>query len=197
MKRYSQNAEQDHIINYFGGEIGKFVDIGAYDVFRFSNTRALYEQGWSGVLVEPAPANYKAIADHYEGEKRIKVINAAVGDPAGMIDFYESCGDAVSTTDKAHMEKWGAAGVKYEKIRVPQIGVEDFFDRFGRGIDFLSIDTESTNLQLFRNIPEWVWAEVKMLCIEHDGGYEEVMGRLRPVGFKELYLNAENIIVTR
>lgn len=195
--KYSQNDEEQYILNYFKGKTGKFVDIGAYDVFRFSNTRALYELGWHGVLVEPAPKNYAAIADHYKYAIRMTVLNIAVGAVTGDVDFYESNGDAVGTTDAAHMEKWGAVGVQYEKIRVAQVGAAEFADQRLRGCDFLSIDTESTNFELFEAMPEWVWQEIKMLCIEHDGRHEEITASLAPYGFTERYTNAENIILAK
>jgi FkbM family methyltransferase len=196
--KYSQNDEELFIVDYFKDEpIGKFLDIGAYDVFRFSNTRKLYEIGWSGILVEPAPQNYAAIGEHYKDEPRIELLNVAVGEPAGEIDFYESDGDAVGTTDEQHMIKWNSAGVKFTKIRVPQIGVVDFFEKHGRGIDFLSIDTEATNITVFRNIPDWVWGRVKMICIEHDGCIEEIEEKLFNFGFFVHYVNGENIILAK
>jgi len=193
---YSQNAEELYILDYFSGTpTGKFLDIGAYAVERFSNTRALYLAGWSGVLVEPAPQNYKAIADHYKDEERVMVLNVAVGDPAGEIDFYESGGDAVGTTNEAHMKKWGDAGVKYNKIKVQQVGTADFFNQYCKDVDFLSIDTESTNINVFRNIPDWVFEQIKMICIEHDQNQEEIQDKLSDFGFFTLYINGENIIL--
>jgi FkbM family methyltransferase len=194
--KYSQGDEEAFILDFFSDKPnGKFLDIGAYDVFRFSNTRRLYELGWEGILVEPAPQNYKAIADHYAGDERIKVLNVAIGETNGEIDFYESDGDAVSTSDLAHMKKWGDAGVKYSKIKVPQISVVDFVGKYAKDADFLSIDTESTNMVVFRNIPEWVFEQISLLCIEHDGHHEEIEEKLEKYGFMKLYLNAENIIL--
>ena len=47
---YSQNDEQDYILNYFqNAEPGKFLDIGGYDPLIFSNTRCLVEKDWAGV----------------------------------------------------------------------------------------------------------------------------------------------------
>lgn len=195
--KYSQNNEEHYILEYFKDQTGVFVDIGAYDVFRFSNTRALYERGWMGVLVEPAPKNYKAIDEHYKDDNRIAVLNIAVGDPEGKITFYESNGDAVGTTDREHMEKWGAAGVEYSEIEVEQMGVENFFNQYGGLTDFLSIDTESTNIQLFRAIPDWVFDRVKMICIEHDGNYGEIQMKLQGFGMKMIHLNAENVILVK
>lgn len=195
---YSQNSEEHFILDYFSDKpTGKFIDIGAYDVARFSNVRALYEKGWKGVLVEPAPQNYKGIASHYESDKEMIVLNVAIGETSGEIDFYESDGDAVSTSDEAHMTKWGDAGVKYTKIKVPQMSVVDFMEKYGREVDFLSIDTEATNIVVFRNIPDWVFEQVKMICIEHDGCHEEIENRLAEFGFTTRYINAENIILAK
>lgn len=196
--RYSQGNEEAFILDYFSETpTGNFLDIGAYDVFRFSNVRALYEKGWSGTLVEPAPQNYKAIAEHYNDEPRIKVLNVAVGETTGEVDFYESDGDAVGTTDEGHMTKWGNAGVKYSKIKVQQVSVVDFFNEHGKDVDFLSIDTESTNIIVFRNIPDFVWERVQMVCIEHDTFQEEIQEKLEEFKFFTLYVNAENIIMAK
>lgn len=196
--KYSQNDEQSFIEDYFSNNPnGKFIDIGAYDVFRFSNVRKMYEIGWGGICVEPAPSNYKAIADHYKDEPRIKVLNVAIGEETGVIDFYESNGDAVGTTDVSHMEKWGAAGVKYTKIQVPQVNVVDFMSEHCNGVDLLSIDTESTNIIIFRKIPDWVWLQIKMLVIEHDNNQDEIERKLIPFGFVPLYTNAENILLAK
>lgn len=194
---YSQSNEENYILDYFKGKTGKFIDIGAYDVFRFSNVRALFEEGWGGILVEPAPTNYKTISEHYKDSPQITVLNIAVGPTSGEIDFYESNGDAVGTTDESHMKKWANGGVKFNKIKVPQLSVEDFFNEYGKGVQFLSIDTEATNFAVFNAIPHWWFQQIKMLCIEHDGHNVEIMNTLTPFGFKPLYLNSENIILAK
>lgn len=195
---YSQSSEESFVLQRFKDHKGgKFLDVGAYDTFRFSNTRCLFERGFSGVMVEPAPKNFKNIADHYAGDENIQVLNFAVGEPSGEIVFYESDGDAVSTSDKFHMEKWKKGGVNFTEIKVKQVGVEDFFNQYGHGVDLLSIDTEATNMELFRHIPAWVWDEITMLIIEHDNSQEEIETKLTPFGFETLYVNAENIILAK
>lgn len=195
---YSQGNEENYILDYFKNQkTGKFIDIGAYDVFRFSNVRALFEEGWGGVMVEPAPANYKAIAEHYKDNDRVIVLNIAIGEMSGEVDFYESNGDAVGTTDQTHMQKWAGAGVQFNKIKVPQVSVVDFMNEYGKDADFLSIDTEATNMIVFNAIPEWVFQQIKMLCIEHDGHGGEIADKMRHFGFLPCYVNSENIILVK
>lgn len=63
MQDYSQNKEQTIILKYFEGQLGYFLDIGGNDGETLSNTRALAQLGWRGVLVEPAEIAYKKLAE--------------------------------------------------------------------------------------------------------------------------------------
>lgn len=197
-KQYSQNSEQLFIMDYFSDKPnGVFIDIGAYDTEKFSNVRALYERGFKGTLVEPAPANYKGIAESYAADEEVTVLNVAIGENSGVIDFYDCNGDAISTTDESHKAKWEAAGVKYTKIQVPQMGVVEFFNKYGKNCNMLSIDTEATNMVVFNNIEDWVWNQVSLLVIEHDNCQEEIEEKLKSFGFSTLYINSENIILAK
>ena len=61
----------------------------------------------------------------------------------------------------------------------------------------MSIDTEATNMSVFRSVPNWVWEQIKMLCIEHDNFQEEIEAKLALFGFGTLYVNGENIILAK
>lgn len=192
---YSQNSEEIFILEHLKDKItGKFIDIGAYHPTRFSNTRSLYEKGWSGVMVEPIKKLYDNIVEHYKDEPRIKVVNAAIGGFNGEINFFE-CEDAVSTSDAEHKKKWANAGVPYNEIKVPQISVVDFMEEYAKDADFISLDTEATNMAIFNLIPDWVFRQISLFCIEHDNEYEAVQRRLLPFGFLTLHINGENIIL--
>jgi len=193
---YSQNNEEKIITDYFAEKpAGKFIDIGAFDVFELSNTRKLFEEGWNGVMVEADPLNYKAIADHYENEPRIEALNVAIGVSNDDLEFFSSGGDAVSTSVQEHKEKWEKGGVNFQKITVPQLHVAEFMEKHGRDANFLSIDTEATNIQIFNAIPDWVWEQIDMLCIEHDNCIVEIVSKLAPFGLETKHINAENIIL--
>lgn len=199
MEKYSQNNEQEIILKYFAGKpIGKFIEIGAYHPKVFSNTRALYEMGWSGVYVEPSAPCFKHFIDEYATEKRITLLNVAIAEKEGTVVFYESGGDAISTTSIAHKQKWEAGyKVTYNEIEVPAMAMRRLIDNYGWGIDFLNLDVEGTNLELFNLVPDSFWQQLKMLCIEHDGHFAPILARLAPFGFKELARNAENLIMAK
>lgn len=192
---YSQNLEEKYITKYFNGKVGNFIDIGAFHPFKFSNTRRLIEIGWSGICVEPAPTLFKAFEDEYKDNERIQLMNVAIGDTTDHVKFYESEGDAISTTDEGHRAKWAASGVPFNEIMVPMMETIWFFNQYCKEIDFISLDTEGTNMSIFRKIPSWVWQQINCLCIEHDGCYIEIKGTLIDYGMREIYRNAENIIL--
>lgn len=97
--------EEDRIIDkYFGGSSeGSYIDIGAGDPVKLSNTYALYQKGWRGLVIEPYPATHErwylirgkdkllpiAITD-YEGDAKM-AYTATVGSWVG--DEYEERGE--------------------------------------------------------------------------------------------------------
>src|SRR5690554_1870971 len=107
-QRYSQNDEQEHILNFFVDRPRRFLDIGAYDGKAFSNTFALAERGWGGVCVEPSPGPFVGLMNHHAGRRDITLVNCALATQPGWITFHDSGGDAISTLDPAHRAKWEA-----------------------------------------------------------------------------------------
>lgn len=203
MQNYSQNNEQEVILNYFSqhlnGNGGKFLEIGAYDAFKFSNTRALFERGWNGVMVEPSPACFARLNEVYKDEMKIRLINAAIALQDGTIDFFETIGgDAIGTTDINHKDKWErGAGVQYSHIVVQAMSMQRLINDCGMDVDFLSLDTEGTNYDLFCLLPDAFLHRLKMICIEHDNRYSEIMHKLSGYGFKQLHFNGENLIAAK
>lgn len=192
---YSQNNEEEIITNYFKNKPeGRFLDIGGFNPFTFSNTRKLYELGWSGIYIEPSPICFKSFVKEYGNEARITLIDkAVVTDDRVEITFFESGGDAVSTSNQQHMAKWQSSGSKFNTIQVQTINtkeIEQFND-----IDFLSLDVESTNLEIFNSFSNEFLQNIKCICIEHDGYFVTIANRLEQLGFKIISTNAENIIL--
>lgn len=194
---YSQNDEEKYITEYFKNINGKFLDIGGYNPFKFSNTRKLYEMGWSGIYIEPSPICFKNFVDEYANEPKIELINKAVTTTKNnKIKFYESNGDAVSTTHENHRDKWQSSGANFNEIEVDTISISDIEEQY-KFIDFISLDVESTNFEIFQAFSDNYLSKLKMICIEHDGNISAIQNRLQSLNFKLTALNPENIIMSK
>jgi len=200
---YSQNDEEKYITDYFmnfnNGRGGKYAEIGSFDAFKFSNTRALFERGWSGVLVEPSPNCMARLKDVYAKEPRIQLLQVAISDNDGVMTFYETNGgDAIGTTDLAHKDKWEKGNnVQYSPIQVQAMSMQNFISVHGADIDFINIDVEGTNLLLFNLLPNNFLHRLKMICIEHDGNHASMIQKLTGFGFRTILLNPENLIMVK
>ena len=107
--RYSQNQEELHIARIVGDQPGRYLDIGAYNPKLFSNTRALYERGWSGVMVEASPGPFMDLLIEYGNCDRIELVCGAVAESRGMVRFQHSEA-GVGTSNEAHYQKWRDKG---------------------------------------------------------------------------------------
>ena len=198
MSYYSQNDEEKYILEAVGANMGTFLDIGAFDGKTLSNTYRLVELGWGGVCVEPSPSVFCKLLELHSNNPNVTLINAAIGLQTELIEFYDSGGDAVSTTDTAHVSKWEAGSdIRYKKFMVKTVALGEIFAKFGLDFTFINLDVENMNLQLFNQIPLALLENLKCMCVEHDGNYEAIVGRMIKFGFKEVARNAENLIFSR
>ncbi len=76
---YSRNGEQSIILDVLGkmGAIKDqptFLDLGAGDGYNNSNTRALSDQGWRGVLVEADPQQFLRLIGNHKGNGKMSCV---------------------------------------------------------------------------------------------------------------------------
>lgn len=86
--RYSSQAGQDYVVDqvFKGKRGGTFLDIGGYDGVTGSNTFFLEVfRGWTGVLVEPVPAQLEKALE----VRRCPCMGVAVAAKEGEADFIE------------------------------------------------------------------------------------------------------------
>lgn len=200
--RYSQNSEQDIILNYFGDYKGAFIDIGANDGVTFSNTRALSELGWKGVLIDASPKAFKKLQENYPNQLDFHLYNIALARQNGIITFNESGsllggGDValVSTFHEHEMDRFKSV-VQYEKVEAKCLTWTAFLKGCPiKEFDFISMDIEGNELDV---LPLIDLENTKMICIEHNGNtelqreYEKYL-----FGFKLVYTSGENLIYAR
>jgi FkbM family methyltransferase len=203
MKDYSQYGEQHAILAAFGTQgssgqglklDGRFLDIGAYHPTDKSNTRALFELGWSGIMIEPAPGPMRSLLTEYGNEPRITLIQAAVVHEAALVALHVS-EDAVSTTDGAQFEKWKESAAFTGLMLVPGITLPQISNQFG-GFDFINIDAEGTSVDLFLEALKLGW-EPRCFCVEHDDRLAELLTAATGKSYVATATNACNVVLVK
>lgn len=222
---YSQSFEQAAILDAFtGAPAGRFMDIGAWDPIHFSNTRALIEAGWSGLIIEPSPGplinlmrccvacgytprEHEVYGDRkqrdcwqcgsgerYGFSERVQIMSAVVALEPGFVTL-DITDDAVSTSDAANHERWRIEGGYYGRLIVPAITLEQIAMQWG-GFDFVNIDAEGTSANLFLRM--LILGQFpRCCCCEHDGRTTELLQEATRAGYRASLVNQTNIVVVR
>jgi FkbM family methyltransferase len=191
--KYSQNNEEQHILEYWSGQTGRLLDIGAYDGKTFSNTKALIDRGWSGVMVEASPRCFASLMETYRGNPKVDLLQALVGYGTGVVKFHDSMG-ACATTDQECFDRWSPHQKDFQTINLPVLDVGLLFDRFGFDFDFINIDCEGMDWGILQRIP-LAKMKTRMVCVEygkHGSQIQQFMESLGP--WKAIHANMENAI---
>jgi FkbM family methyltransferase len=140
---YSQNNEQDIILNYFKDFTGTVLDIGANDGKTFSNSLALIEKGWTGFLYEPSPSAFAACKELHRDNKKVTVINKAISDKPGKLSFFDCDNNLLSSSILEIVDQWKTP---YKEIRVDAIPYSDVKCK----PDFITIDAEGMDMIILK-----------------------------------------------
>lgn len=198
--RYSQNNEQDIILQYFGSRKGFFLDIGANDGITLSNTYALQLQEWKGVLIEPSEEAFNRI----KASNGVQKFNVAIGTEDGHCTFHEmgnhlNAGDVslLSTIKKTELKRW--PGVEF-KERMTEVWTYKTLLKHSpfKFFDFISIDAEGVDYEILEQID---LKYTDMVCIEHNSNpdlFQLIKEYCNTAGLtKKLLNNLENVIWAR
>lgn len=204
MKDYSQNGEQQIILDYFKDFKGNVVDIGANDGITLSNSYALIQQGWSGVLVEPSKETYNKIFEIHQG-KSIEVFNVAISDKEGEFEFFESGthlnkGDTslLSTLKKEELDRWKGSDNQFSKSTCKAITFKTLLEKSTyKKFDFITIDAEGLDFEILSQI-DLNEVGCKLLCVETNSVCDlKYIQYCTKFGMKVHYKNYENLIFKR
>lgn len=200
---YSQNNEEEVIINHFLGKTnGVFLDLGANDGVTLSNTRALFERGWKGALVDASPKAFERLKDLYRGVNGISVYHLALTSYDGMIMLKDSgklIGEndiaLVSTVHDHEVDRFKSA-VRYNDVEVPCFTWDTFIKACPYKLfDFVSVDIEGCELDI---LPYMDLSITSLVCIEWNCK-EEVKKEYDRIlkDFRIIHSNQENLIYVR
>ena len=150
--KFSQYDEEPFLLEYFKDiSSGFFIDIGANNGWKGSNTRALFLRGWSGLCVEADPFTFRHLAETYKGEKHIQCVHSAIWDRIGSIEFYSQ-----KTTDS------GLSSVNPDYKTGPDTRIVHVLcetldllltrtNNHKKNIDFLTVDAEGCDFNIIQS----------------------------------------------
>lgn len=195
MHKYSQNNEQDIILAYFGNTKGTFLDIGAHDGISLSNTRALVELGWDGVMVEANEEIFDTLKNNYTNSKNVHLINRAVGDSNGESIFYQN-DTYYSTFSQTDVKRWVSdPNITFKEVSLTMVDFKSLMDLSPiKMFDFISLDIEGMEPKVLPQM-DLIDLGCKCICIEWNGNnFDLYDGYLRAHGLRQIHSNAENLI---
>jgi FkbM family methyltransferase len=166
MISYAQNFEDVMIARLFdAGYCGFYVDIGAAHPGFLSVTRHFYDQGWSGINVEPTFRFYPLLC---EARPRDINLQCAIGNGPGLVTLYEIPKFAEnSTLERAVADHLAASELTVTPHEVEVVRLADVCDTHvkDRTIDFMKIDVEGGELGVLQS-GDWERFRPRLLIVE-------------------------------
>lgn len=139
---YAQNFEDVMLWRALKSvEKGFYVDVGAQHPVFDSVSKAFYERGWRGIHIEPVPEFAELLRQDRPDET---VLQIALGDTDGTIEFCAIGGTGLSTAVAAHAERHHVErGLTSEQIQVPVLRMKSALKALhGKEVHWLKIDVE-------------------------------------------------------
>lgn len=191
---------------------GVFVEVGAYDGERFSNTSWLADNGWRGIYIEPSPqfAQWCRLR-HLLND--VTVLNVAAGresTEATLMQVGSLSTISAETFDEYARISWAKKQVDKELQRhVTRISMLDHIlesSGVAVGFDVLVVDVEGYEESVFEGFDVQRWKPVIMiveLCDAHPdfsdnarlaASARRVRDKILAAGYREVYCDKINTV---
>lgn len=151
---FSQDAEDLLLCNIVNiNKRGFYIDIGALDPIRFSNTMLYYMNGWHGINIDAMPGSMKKFNKIRKRDINIEAGISSTGEDMILYVYEEP---ANNTFDKKIMEeRRGINLLPIDEIKIPTYHIMELLEKFleeKEEIEFLDIDIEGFDSTV---ISEW------------------------------------------
>ena len=166
---YSQCGE-DLIVRYIFDLLcikkPSFLDIGAHHAYYLSNTALFYENGSTGINVEPDPHLFSGLQKH---RKRDKNLNIGITEKDGESDFYIMSSPTMNTfcQEKA-LELEQEYNFKIlRKIKIKTLSIDSLIQQYcnNKVPEFLNIDAEGIDGEIVNSLGQSENRPV-VICVE-------------------------------
>jgi len=149
---YSQSGEDriaKFVLDVLGVTSPSYLDIGAHHPVRYSNTYLFYEDGCTGVCVEPNPRLFERLRRARPGDVCLNVGVGGTGREA--VPFYEMNSDTLSTFSETEARRYVAEHGQ-RIVRTANVDIvtpaEILEQHFQGPPDFVSVDVEGLELEI-------------------------------------------------
>lgn len=204
MHSYAQHGEDVVIQEFFPqGYKGVCIDVGAVDGINMSNSLHFEKNGWFCICCEANP-------DMYEDLKmnRLEAVHGAIGAQDllevefNIVNLTAQGGNetAVSavTIDERLLRQHEFLQPQIRKINVPMYSLDTVLLKYPavQNIDFVSIDTEGTELEVLKGFDINHW-QPKLFVIENNYNDPEIEEYLNTFGYIKVHRLAVNDFYTK
>lgn len=164
---YSQEGEDLFLLRAMAlPEPGFFVDVGAHHPTRFSNTYALYRQGWRGLNIDATPGSMEPFRRLRPGDVNVECAVSAATEPLRFHSFREP---ALNTFDAALADSYVRDGWPLLEVReiTPRPLREIMAEHWpaGRPVHLMSIDVEGEEMGVLRS-NDWETCRPHWMVVE-------------------------------
>ena len=184
---YGQFGEDGFILSQYTQSFGYAIEVGGADGVNGSPTKCLEERGWKTLLIEPNPQLFTEAKRH-----RPYVFNCAAGevceDNVGMTIYTLDGGNQTALSGlrpdtkliQQHQHMIKDQHLELVNKRTLNVLIYEWKKVLGEeipNIDFLSVDTEGTELDVMRGFDVSKW-QPKIIALENnfeDIGYRREM----------------------
>ncbi len=161
---------------------GFFVEVGAYDGWRWSNTLSLVESNWSGIMIEPIYHYYMRIVDRYKDNNRIEVSNCCIGwenQPSKKVYFGGPCTTIMEEMIPIYNETDPSDNHSLDNYEIRDMFTLDKFledKKVKQNFEVLCIDVEGAEWKILEVFDVEKWRP-KMLIVEAHEKHPEKLKR--------------------
>jgi FkbM family methyltransferase len=139
---FSQNFEDLYLWRLFKDKTqGFYIDVGAFHPEKDSVTKIFYDQGWSGINIEPVPEFFEFFQLHRERDVNLPVVVSSINGKVLLNQYADSGLASVSAASSVSVP------IEYKEQRQQiEVSSRTLFDIINTysppSIDFLKIDVE-------------------------------------------------------
>ena len=168
IKSYSQEWEDMILRRIFEKQkVGFYVDVGAHHPFRFSSTYYFYKQGWQGINIDAMPGSMESFKKFRSRDINLEL---PIGNGDQLLTYFAFNEPALNSfSEKLSRERDGKNGyfIRQEiKLKISKLSsVLDKYLPQGAQIDFLSIDVEGLDFDIFQS-NDWLKYKPKCILVE-------------------------------